>query len=143
MEQPLVHNISLSKQCFTKLVLSIAAKLKFKLFSTDMTQAYLQSAKKLNRKVYVQPCLPFPLPSNMIPEPQQPLYGCLPKSGHYWDRTMKSHITRDLGLKASVLDEALYFKPKSGKLIGIFATYEDDSLYVGTEEYCELCEETK
>lgn len=142
MKKSLVHCVSLAKQFSTKIILSIAATMDFKLFTTDVTQAYLQSMELLNRKVFVQPCSAFPLSPDMVLQLQKPLYG-LPESGDYWDRTMKNHIKKDIGMQACTLDDAFYYKRKSGNLIGLCATYVDDSLHVGTEEYCKLCEETE
>lgn len=46
-------------------------------------------------------------------------------------------------MEACTFDEALYFKHKFGKFIGLFATYVDDWLHFRNEEYCKLCDRTE
>jgi hypothetical protein len=48
----LVQDASTSKQQSTKLLIGLAAISGYRIFSTDGTQAYLQSAKSLMRGVY-------------------------------------------------------------------------------------------
>ena len=49
----LVHNISVIRQHAIKMLVGIAAIFGFQLFSTDVTQAYLQSAEKLQRYIFI------------------------------------------------------------------------------------------
>jgi hypothetical protein len=49
----LVHDASTSKQQSTKLLIGLAAIFGYWIFSTDVTQAFLQSAEPLMRYVYI------------------------------------------------------------------------------------------
>ena len=106
----------------------------FRLFSTDVTQAYLQSTEKLSRDVYVKPSSEFDLDPNQLLKLLKPLYG-LADSGDYWGRTLKHHLEKELGMKASVTDAAFFFKRVKEKLTGLCATYVNDCLQAGTEEF--------
>lgn len=53
MKQSPVHNTSVIRRQRTKFTFQIAALYDFKLFLTNVTQAYLQSAEKLMLNVYL------------------------------------------------------------------------------------------
>ena len=136
MKRSFVHDTSNARQFSIKLLVGIAALFGFRLFSTDVTQAYLQSSEELSRDVYVKPSPEFNLDSNQLLKLLQPLYG-LADSGDYWGRTLKNHLEKELGMKASVADAAFFFKRIKEKLAGLCATYVDDCLQAGTDEFCQ------
>jgi Reverse transcriptase (RNA-dependent DNA polymerase) len=78
----LVHDASTSKQQSTKLLIGLAAIFGYRIFSTDVTQAYLQSAEPLMRDVYIKPSAEFELNANQVLKFLRPLYG-LADSGDY------------------------------------------------------------
>lgn len=47
MKSSLVHNVYVARQYSTKLIVSLAVIFNFRLFSTSVNQAYLQSTEKL------------------------------------------------------------------------------------------------
>lgn len=75
----IVHDISALCPASIRLLLSVAAYRKLRLFSFDMTQAYLQSREPLSRKLYIRPKPDdrwvFSLKENEIFESEKPLYG--------------------------------------------------------------------
>jgi hypothetical protein len=97
------------------------------LFSTDVTQAYLQSAEKLLRDVYIKQTKEFLMGPGQILKLLRPLYG-LADSGDYWGRTLSNHMRKDLGMESTTGDPALFFKSIEEKLSGLCATYADDTL---------------
>lgn len=57
MESSLVHNISVARQHFTRIVVSLAVIFQFHIFSIDFTQAYLQSKKNFNETYIWNPIM--------------------------------------------------------------------------------------
>jgi Reverse transcriptase (RNA-dependent DNA polymerase) len=137
----LVHDASTSKQQSTKLLIGLAAIFGYMIFSTDVTQAYLQSAEPLLRDVYIKPSDEFELNANQVLKLLRPLYG-LADSGDYWGSTQLNHLKEKLGMKQMVGDPAMFFKMLDSKLQGMCATYVDDALHAGNKVYEGITEKT-
>jgi hypothetical protein len=73
------------QQSSIRLLLSLAAIVGFKVWSNDVSQAYIQASVPLLRDVYIRPdCLD--LRQNELVRLIKPLYG-LGDSGDYWGQT--------------------------------------------------------
>jgi hypothetical protein len=66
LKASLVHETATSRQHSSRALVGLAAIFGFNLFSTDVTQAYLQNAEKLLRDVYIKPTNVLP-PGPMLP----------------------------------------------------------------------------
>jgi len=66
MKTSLVHDSSKARQQSTRLLVGLAAIFDFRLFSTDVTQAYLQSSDDLMRDAYIKPSKEFDLSSEQV-----------------------------------------------------------------------------
>lgn len=141
MKRSLVHDSPNAKQQSTRLVVGLASVFGFRLFSTDVTQAYLQSADELMRDVYVKPTKEFELGEDQILKLMKPLYG-LADSGDYWGKTFSSHLRDELGMQLTTGDGALFFKHLDKKLQGVCATFVDDTLQAGNKEFQDLADNT-
>ncbi|MEM1283154.1 MAG: reverse transcriptase domain-containing protein [Chlamydiota bacterium] len=130
----LVHNTTNIQQSSIRTIVCLAAVMGFMIWSHDVSQAYLQSAEKLLREVYLKPSKEFELSSNELLQLLRPLYG-LADSGDYWGATFSSHIKNDLGMTATVADMSMFFKLAHNKLCGLMGTFVDDSLLAGSEEF--------
>ena len=95
MKTSLVHDAATSKQYSSRILVGLAAIFGFRLFSTDVTQAYLQSSEPLRRDVFIKPASEFGLEENKMLMLIRPLYG-LADNGYYWGKTLSSHILEDL-----------------------------------------------
>ena len=137
----LVHNSTNLRQYSTRIVAFIASINGFDIWTQDVTQAYLQSTEKLLRKVYLKPPKELNLSSDEVLEPLKPLYG-LPDSGDYWNRTMSNHITNNLGMTPSYVDNALFIKVEHDQLLGLTGIYVDDSIHCGNKAFAKLTDET-
>lgn len=137
----LVHNSTTMKQSSTRTLTALAAVFGLRVWTHDITQAYLQSASKLMRDVYLTPGKEFELSADEVLKLLKPLYG-LADAGDYWNVTMAKHILEDLGMKRTTGDMSLFFKKIHGKLAGIIGTYVDDSLLAGTEEFLQHTDKT-
>lgn len=102
------------------------------MFSTDVTQAYLQSAEALQSKIFLTPCKAFQLESDKILKFLNPVYA-LSESGDYWGRAFSKHLLKDTGMQSCVYDPELFYKHLLQDLIEICDTYVDDTLHVSTK----------
>lgn len=133
-KQYLVHNSSNLKQNSVRLLLSLAALFGFRIWSQDVSQAFLQSAEKLSRDIYIKPSKEFRLDQDALLKLLKPLYG-LCDSGDYWYSTFSSHLRNDLGMTPTISDAALFFKCIDAQLRGIIGTYVDDTISAGSTEF--------
>jgi Reverse transcriptase (RNA-dependent DNA polymerase) len=85
LKTSLVHDTATSRQHSSRLLVGLAASFGFRLFSTDVTQAYLQSSENILKDVYVKPTKEFVLEPGKILKLRRPLYG-LADSGDYWGK---------------------------------------------------------
>jgi nucleoside diphosphate kinase len=86
-------------------LVGLAAVFGFRLYSTDVQQAYLQSASELMRNVYIRPTGEFELHSKQILKLLRPLYG-LTDAGDYWADTIRRHFEKDIGMTSVTGDAA-------------------------------------
>ena len=125
-----------------RLINALAAVFGFRVWSQDVTQAYLQSADKLMREVYIRPTKEFRLNENQLLRLLKPLYG-LTDAGDYWDVTMTNHLKKDLNMSQASLYISFFFKMIRGKLAGMSGMYVDDGIHAGNDEFLKLCDRTQ
>jgi hypothetical protein len=90
VKQSMVHTATQLSHSFTRLILAVAAVLGFDVWSTDVNQAYLQSACRLKRELFIQP-KEIELGKNEFLQLLLPLYG-LAESGDYWGETITDYL---------------------------------------------------
>ena len=137
LKTSLEHDAPTARQYSTRVLVGLAAIFGFRIFSTDVTQAYLQSAESLMRDLYVKPNGEFELGHNQLLKLLKPLYG-LADGGDYWGKTFAQHLLDDLGMVPTTLDPALYSMKIQDALMGLCATYVDDTLQAGNTMYQEM-----
>ena len=142
LKTSLVHNNPNVRPHSVRLLIGLASVFGFRLFSTDVTQAYLQNADQLVRDVYLKPSKEFELALDKILKLLKPLYG-LADSGEYWGKTLSEHLLKDIGMKSTLRDEAVFYKMMKNSLAGLCATYVDDILQAGNEEFSQLMKKTE
>ncbi len=74
-KQNLVHDSTKGRQSSVRLLIALAAIMGFDVWTADISQAYLQSASKLLREVYLRPNKHLQAPSGYMLEFIRPLYG--------------------------------------------------------------------
>ena len=141
----IVHNITTLRQSSIKIIVSTAAVRNFRLFSHDVTQAYLQSDEEMSREIYLRPKVEdrkyFRVTGDVLLQILRALYG-VTDAGDYWCVTSDKHIKDDLSMVPTEIDPSLYIKEGSEHTDGLLGTYEDDSLLCGDKSLQELTERT-
>jgi len=141
-----VHNLATLRQRSTRLLVSTAAIMRWRIFAHDITQAYLQSRDAFTRRLYLRPHPSdrhlFDLSDTEVLKLDLPLYGVC-DAGDYWDVTMCAHIEDDLGMVPLTSDPALYVKWKPEQtLSGLLGAYVDDCLMGGDAAFAALTQKT-
>lgn len=99
------------------MLLSAASMLNCRLFSHDVTQAYLQSKENLSRCICIKKkpeyMATLGLQVGELLELHRPLYGLF-NAGDYWSATMDLHFVSDLGMNATAGDLSLFLQKKDG-----------------------------
>ena len=101
------------------------------LCTRDISQAYTNSADKLNRKIYVKPPLDTDLGSNLLCV-IKPLYG-IPEAGAHWFKTYHEHHLNRLNLTVSSFDPCLMFSDEA--VVGL---QTDDTLFLASPKYMQM-----
>lgn len=136
-----VHDTTNMRQPSIKIVTAIAVIFGFHLWSTYISQAYLQSWMGLLREAYNRPTGDIELPPGTLLKLLRPLYGLL-DAGVYWHATFSRHMQRVLRMNHTYRDLALFFKHIKGQRMGLAGTYVDDSILSRTTQFRELNENT-
>ena len=133
-----VHNSPTLRQTSSKIIVSCASLLGFRICLLVINQAYLQSKDKLSRDVFIRPKRKDRKFLNIGPAKllhlSKPLYGMC-DSGDYWGATLTKHV-RDIAKKSPLKgDPSLYIKQANGATIGMLGSYIDDCLFAGSEGF--------
>jgi len=141
-----VHNLATMRQRSTRLLVSTAANMRWRLFAHDITQAYLQSQDAFSRLLFLRPRPGdrhlFDLRDHELLKLELPLYGVC-DAGDYWDATFTDHVATDLGMVPLTSDPALCSKRLAGGgLSGLLGYYVDDCLLAGDPPFQELTKRT-
>jgi Reverse transcriptase (RNA-dependent DNA polymerase) len=137
----LLHDATTSQISSARLLVGLADVYGFRLFSVDVTQAYLQSAFKFMRDVYVTPTDEFELRPDQVLKLLTPMY-VLSDSGGYWGATMRHHFDEDLGMTILTGDAAMFVKTIRGELSGIICSNVDDLLQAVYQRFVDLTKKT-
>ena len=132
-KRTIVHNSTTLKQSSIRILLAMASIFGFKIWSTDIKQAYLQSASKLKRDVFIKPNI-MELNHGELLQFINALYG-LTDAGDYWGEKLHSHHVKDLRMKHTTVDFSLFFKHIGNKLVGMSGSYVDDIIRCGTNKF--------
>eukprot|EP00171_Calliarthron_tuberculosum_P023469 IDg23469t1 len=123
LKKLMVHNAVTLQPQSIRLLLTLAALHEFDVWTSDVTQAYLQSAIPLQRDVFIaRPPPEFELDPSQCLKLMKPLYG-LCDSGDLWHRTIDEHHRHDLGMTPLRSDPALYTLTNNGALYGLSGGY--------------------
>lgn len=137
----LVHNSTTVRHSSIRTMVAMAALFGFRIWTQDVTNAYIQSASQLLREVYLRPSKEFELESTHVLKLLRPLYG-LADSGDYWNATYSDHIRKDLNMELSATDMSFFFKKVRGKICGLLGTYVDDTIFCGDKQFEDITSAT-
>ena len=134
----IVHDISTLRQTSTKLIISTAPVLNFRVFSHDVKQAYLHSKDKFTREIFLKPhkrdlqffCVSDDEALRLL----KPLYGVC-DVGHYWSVIIMAHVGSDLDMQPMAGDPSLHMREANGMVHGMLGVYVDEFLLCGDESF--------
>lgn len=121
-----------------RLILALAATLRYGLYLRDITQAYTQSTTTLNRPFYVRPPPSLGLSDDVVLHIIKPLYG-IPEAGNHWFRTYHGHYTSRLRMQPSTYDPCLLHQ--TGDTFGVLGLQTDDTIGLFSPEFAQEEEE--
>ena len=118
LKHMMVHSTTTLQPQSIRLLLALAAIHGFNVWTSDVRQAYLQSAEPLERELYIsKPAPEFELNPSQCLQLLKPLYG-LCESGDMWHDTLEKHHIMNLGMCPLRFDPALYVLMTKGLLKG-------------------------
>ena len=126
MKNFMLHSASSLSQTSVRMLLALSAILGFEVWSTDVDQAYLQSASQLQRDIFIKPDW-LELGPNEFLQLLLPLYG-LSESGDYWYETLTRYTVDECRFQQSSVDLAMFFRRIGKKLMAMSGHYVDDVL---------------
>lgn len=142
LKHMMVHSTSTLQPSSIRLLLALAAIQGFDVGTSDVRQAYLQSAKPLARDVFIaRPVREFELDPSQCLQLLKPLY-VLCESGDLWHETLDRHQKEDVGMKPLRSDPALYVLMKDNLLQGLSGGYVDDLIRTGNKDFRALARKT-
>ncbi len=129
-----------------RLIIALSKILRFKLWTRDVTQTFLQSKDALKRDMYIR----APRGQNVMEmlgsnkpyflKAEKPLYGLCESPGNWW-ATFRDHHIKTLGTKHSVMDPCLFWKCSEDSLQGLQIVLVDDTLSTGTDSFMNIEED--
>lgn len=122
------------------MIIGLAAIFGFRLFSTYLTQAYLQSAEQLHSDNFINPPKAFNLSPNQLIKLLKPLYR-LSQNGDYWGRTFTNHREQVFGISTCISDTSFFYKrigQNCRECVQLMLI-----IHAGNEQYGKLCENTE
>ena len=124
-----------------RLILCIAAitqnDVNTHLYLRDISQAYVQSATRLNRDFYIRAPLELStalgVSQGTILKVVRPLYG-IPEAGNHWFQTYHNHHIKELNMNQSTYDPCLLYVNDSTSF-GIVGLQTDDTLFLANATF--------
>jgi hypothetical protein len=141
----MVRSSTTVQQRSLRLLFALAAAFGWKIWTQDITQAYLQSSGELVRKIYVDK---FHGVDELDIAPDEalqllrPLYG-LADSGDHWWREFNDHHRNKLNMATTSTDASLYYRVTTDCLNGLTGVYVDDTISAGTPEFDRITQMTE
>ena len=139
----MVHNSATLQPQSIRLLLALAVAHGFNIWTSDVTQAYLQSAVPLVRDIFItKDITEFNLERHQALKLIKPLYG-LCESGDLWYKTLDDHHRLELNMTPLRSDPSFYVsRDKEGNIQGLSGSYVDDMLRAGNYQFQELARGT-
>ena len=122
------------KRLSMRILTSVAAAYRLKLFIRDVIKAFVQSTTTLRRPVYMRAPKEMGLPPGKVLQVLKPLYG-MPESPMHWYTTYAGHHKEKMGMEQLPIDACLMYKRNNDTLEGLLGLQVDDTLYAGTLEF--------
>lgn len=135
----MLHSATALSQTSMRLLLAVASIFGLDVWTTDVAQAYLQSASLLQRRIFTRPHVLELGPKEYL-QLLLPLYG-LAESGDYWFESLTRFTVDHCRFTQSACDLALFFRREGKKLVGMSGHYVDDLLRAAPSAYRQQMED--
>ena len=130
----LFRNSETPQKSYIRTLIATDAISGMRLWTQDISQAYLQSVRGLMRNIYVRPTKEFKLKQGELLKLLMPIYG-LCERGEFWHETFFKHLHYELRMRPTAGDLSFFFKVLHGKLQGVVGTYVNDTLCAGRMDF--------
>lgn len=140
----MVRSSTTVQQQSLRMLLALAAIFGWKIWTQDISQAFVKSAGELSREIYIKKfndVRELNLRPDQAVKSLRQLYG-LCDSGDHWDRDFDSFHKKILGLTPSPVDASLYDLVKDCTLQGLTARYVDDTISTGNAKFDDFSTQT-
>ena len=138
----MVHSTSTLQPQSFRLLLALAAIFEFDIWTSDVRQAYLQSAEPLARDIFIRKLLAeFELDPSQCLKLLKPLCG-LCESEDLWHKTLAKRHREDLSMSPLRSDPVFYTLITNGVLKRLSGGYVDDLIRAGDTDFKEVFKKT-
>lgn len=119
------------------MIVAIAAifVVRFPLRTQYVAQTYLQSAKDLQRDIYLKTSLEIQFGCERLLKLLKACYG-LGDAGNYWQNTAGQHMSSNLGMVSAAGNLSLLFKATNEEARGTIGIYVDNKIGDVSENSC-------
>lgn len=104
------------------------------MFTSYITQTYVQSDTELERVFYIRAPEEMDLKHRTVTRVVRPLYG-IPESSLHWSFKYQIHHTERLGMIRSKADPCVLIERNNWRLKGMNILQVDDTMEIGTQGF--------
>ena len=122
------------KRLSMRILAALSRSYQLKLFTRDVTKAFVQSTSTLNRPVFMRAPREMKFPVGKVVKVISPLYG-MPESPMHWFTTYLNHQKNRLGMNQVPIDPHLLYQTKDGLLQALLTLQVDDTLYAANDSF--------
>lgn len=138
----MAHPAQVLQPSSIRLLLALPQFKRFRVWSSDVKHAYIQSESNISRDIYIKKAVPeFELQPKHCLKLLKPFYD-LCESGDLWHKTFEDHHQKELGMTSLGSEPALFTWIDENILKELSGCYVDDILRAGTNNFATHAKKT-